>query len=111
MPLLAAYWVVSDTDLAAFRAVKEDLLEAVKKEGSVMTLRRGPATGLINQGATCYMNSLLQALFWTQEFRTLLYKVPRGAWGEGAWGAGGEVGATYAWSPQLACTPPSPSAP
>jgi ubiquitin carboxyl-terminal hydrolase 47 len=30
--------------------------------------------GLANQGATCYMNSLLQALYHTQEFRKELFK-------------------------------------
>ena len=27
----------------------------------------------MNQGATCYMNSLIQALFYTPEFRLALY--------------------------------------
>ena len=29
--------------------------------------------GLSNQGATCYMNSLLQSLYMTPEFRTFIY--------------------------------------
>jgi len=30
--------------------------------------------GLQNQGGTCYLNSLLQALFWTHEFRDFVYR-------------------------------------
>jgi ubiquitin carboxyl-terminal hydrolase 7 len=33
--------------------------------------------GLVNQGATCYMNSLLQVLFCTPAFRRLVYEIPR----------------------------------
>lgn len=32
--------------------------------------------GIRNQGATCYMNSLLQALFFTNELRRAVYQMP-----------------------------------
>ena len=32
--------------------------------------------GLKNQGATCYLNSLLQALYWIAPFRTSVYRLP-----------------------------------
>jgi ubiquitin C-terminal hydrolase len=39
---------------------------------------RGPAgyAGLLNQGATCYMNSILQALFHLPAFRKIVYNMP-----------------------------------
>jgi ubiquitin C-terminal hydrolase len=67
--------VLTEADLAHYRAGKQELADAIKREGSALLLKRGPAVGLINQGATCYMNSLLQSLFWTTEFRQLLYQV------------------------------------
>eukprot|EP00792_Barthelona_sp_PAP020_P009524 TRINITY_DN3301_c0_g1_i2.p1 TRINITY_DN3301_c0_g1~~TRINITY_DN3301_c0_g1_i2.p1 ORF type:complete len:1417 (-),score=407.99 TRINITY_DN3301_c0_g1_i2:322-4542(-) len=32
--------------------------------------------GLINQGATCYLNALIQSLYFTPEFRELVFKTP-----------------------------------
>lgn len=33
-------------------------------------------TGLVNQGATCYLNSLLQSLYFTTAFRNAVYQIP-----------------------------------
>jgi len=33
-------------------------------------------TGLVNQGATCYLNSLLQSLYFTSAFRNAVYEIP-----------------------------------
>lgn len=33
-------------------------------------------TGLVNQGATCYLNSLLQSLYFTKAFRNAVYALP-----------------------------------
>ncbi|PRT54580.1 Ubiquitin carboxyl-terminal hydrolase 21 [Wickerhamiella sorbophila] len=35
-------------------------------------------TGLTNQGATCYLNSLLQSLYFTRVFRRAVYEIPAG---------------------------------
>src|SRR6202044_2355675 len=32
--------------------------------------------GLKNQGATCYLNSLLQSLYFTNAFRKAVYQIP-----------------------------------
>ena len=32
--------------------------------------------GLVNEGTTCYLNSLVQTLFFIREFRTAIYQVP-----------------------------------
>lgn len=32
--------------------------------------------GIVNEGATCYMNCLLQSLYFTNEFRRLIYGIP-----------------------------------
>lgn len=66
---------LSKMDATSYASVKAELQEVIKKEGSAYFLKRGPATGLLNQGATCYLNSLMQSLFMTVEFRSLLYQV------------------------------------
>ena len=65
---------VTAADLQAYVDSKAALAEAIKAEGVSFLLPRRAAAGLVNQGATCYMNSLLQALFWTHEFRDRLYQ-------------------------------------
>jgi ubiquitin carboxyl-terminal hydrolase 7 len=32
--------------------------------------------GLVNEGTTCYVNSLLQTLFFIRQFRNAIYRVP-----------------------------------
>ncbi|KPI88487.1 putative Ubiquitin hydrolase [Leptomonas seymouri] len=45
------------------------------EEAAVVT-KRPAAVGLINEGCTCYLNSLLQLLFHTSYFRTAVYQIP-----------------------------------
>lgn len=38
--------------------------------------KKGTPAGLKNQGATCYLNGLLQVLFFTPEFRSMILSLP-----------------------------------
>ncbi|KAL6422951.1 hypothetical protein ACFW04_010448 [Cataglyphis niger] len=58
--------------------VKEDVREDVKDDKEEVNFRSFIKTetsyvGLVNQAMTCYLNSLLQALYMTPEFRNALY--------------------------------------
>ena len=74
---MAAEGASSDAEqLRRFRESREELEGYLKKHGSACFNKRSSTdyTGLLNQGATCYMNSLLQALYMTPEFRSAVYK-------------------------------------
>ncbi|XP_065348575.1 ubiquitin carboxyl-terminal hydrolase 47 [Cloeon dipterum] len=54
----------SDYDLASLPALTAPAIEACEKK----------YVGLVNQAMTCYLNSLIQSLYMTPEFRNALYK-------------------------------------
>lgn len=47
-------------------------LDSALRNGLLLTNSYSDRVGLINQGATCYLNSLLQCLFYNLSFRVLI---------------------------------------
>ena len=61
--------------LEFYRENKDELNKIMDEEGSRFLNKRSDTgyVGLINQAATCYLNSLIQTLFTTPELRRCLY--------------------------------------
>ena len=62
----------------AYTDGKEELADAIRREGRgyfrPSAAGGSSRVGLLNQGATCYMNSLLQTLYLSQEFRDYIFR-------------------------------------
>lgn len=67
---------ISVPDMSSCQSISPDQKVAVTTHNGVDSAWKSPEkkfAGLYNPGATCYMNSLLQTLFMTPEFRLKLY--------------------------------------
>lgn len=68
-PVYCTDLIVHPTVSSASDTDEIDISATIPNDAKPQTFR-----GLSNQGATCYMNSLLQTLYMTAEFRHTLYK-------------------------------------
>lgn len=57
-----------------FGGIQHELGTLLKLPAAPVVSQSHNYTGLVNQAMTCYLNSLLQALFMTPEFRNALYR-------------------------------------
>lgn len=66
----------SEEDLKLLHSVRPALESAIKTRGSQFFAEKPShgLSGLVNQGATCYLNSLVQALFHSPDFRKRVYE-------------------------------------
>ena len=75
-PLSFFFAILADPLITEFPATAEavDVGSATTAGGYATQESNGRFRGLSNQGATCYLNSLLQSLYMTPEFRAGLYE-------------------------------------
>lgn len=73
MWILCVFFKISSHSLKRYYILKKPELPVVSLYAPSLSLS---FSGLKNQGATCYMNSLLQTLFFTNVLRKAVYKIP-----------------------------------
>ena len=64
---------VTASSSSGLAVVPEINTTTITPEDASAVQRQSPPVGLSNQGGTCYLNSLIQTLFMTPEFREMLY--------------------------------------
>lgn len=71
------FYMPSEPHFEKYSTYETDSNDKSDKDiSSRTTIPKNTSVGLINQGATCYMNSMLQALFHLPAFRRIVYNMP-----------------------------------
>lgn len=68
-------FVPSKSEIEKYNILRADLTEIIRRDGALF-IKDKPVSGyvgLLNQGATCYLNSLIQGLYNIVEFRNLVF--------------------------------------
>eukprot|EP01038_Epipyxis_sp_PR26KG_P012144 gene12144-16261_t len=69
---------ISSSDVEFYLQNKSLLYGSGHQQNHIITVNRHKdisATGLLNQGATCYLNSLIQSLYHIKEFNKIIFQV------------------------------------